>query len=270
MTRSPRLLLPLLGAALAAGAGVARADGEAGLYIDYGNGRVETYCIAFEGESITGQELLERAGVEVNQFSGMVCAIDGVGCRHQGNFKSCHCQCEDLSNCTYWAYFVQRNDGGWVTSPLGFLSQVARDGDMHAWVWAVGTTGRAPPPPPMTFASVCGERAEPRPAATLPAPAAATAFPTAPEAPPTASAEATTTLPSEGGFTPVPTTAMMSGAGSATPTVVLPTSPARPDEEEGGVPVARLASFTTVAALLVGAIVAAALFGRRRSLRGRQ
>lgn len=270
MTRGLRLVLPLFGAALAAGAGVARADGQAGLYIDYGNGRVETYCVAFEGESITGQELLERAGVEVNQFSGMVCAIDGVGCRHQGNFKSCHCQCEDLSDCTYWAYFVQRNDGGWVTSPLGFLSQVARDGDMHAWVWAVGTTGRAPPPPPMTFASVCGERAETRPAATVPPTGAATAFPTASGAPPTASAEATTALPNEGGFTPVPSTAVSSGAGSATATVVLPTVPARPEEEDGGVPVARLGSFATVSALLVGAILLAAVVGRRRSLRGRQ
>jgi len=252
----------------------ARADGEAGLVIDYGDGRVETYCIAFQGDHITGQELLERAGLDVNQFSGMVCAIGGVGCRPQGNFASCHCQCEDLSDCTYWAYFVQRNDGGWVYSSLGFLSQVARNGDLHGWRWGKGTSGSAPKPPALTFADVCGQPASSPTAAAPPAtpssPAATTnerpGASASPEVSPTASQPASPS-PSPagtlaGGYTPLPASPTMSDAGS--PPAAL-TAPAAVGERSasGGVPVARLAAFGGVVGVLAAAIALAAVVRRR-------
>lgn len=253
----------------------ARADGEAGLVIDYGDGRVETYCVAFEGDRITGDQLLERAGVDVNQFSGMVCAIEGVGCRHRGNFPSCHCQCEDLADCTYWAYFVQRNNGGWVRSSLGFLSQVARHGDLHGWRWGKGTAEAATAPPSFTFAEICGHPATTpttAPSSEAPAspPADVTAT-TAPGMPAPADTAVPTTAPITaapsftGEFTPVPSSPPMTpGLGHTETALSSPSELADTREEEGGrVPVARLAAFGAIATLLAGATIAASFVRRR-------
>ncbi len=279
MRRLLLIALLLVVAGTAARPRAALADGEAGLVIDYGDGRVVTYCVAFEGDRITGQELLERAGLDVNQFSGMVCAIGGVGCRHQGDFASCHCQCEDLSDCTYWAYFVQRNDGGWVYSSLGFQSQVARHGDLHGWRWGKGTAGRAPKPPALTFADVCGS-ARPSPTESSPPPTtspapppraggAGSALPSPSASPerPAAPAESPSPAPTlAGGFTPLPASPS-SGEGSAA--AGLPSPTFAPAEEpgsagSGGVPVRRLAAFGALAGVLAAAIAAAALIRRSR------
>ena len=50
-----------------AGAAVASADGEVGLVIQEG-GEATTYCIAYTGDGITGEELLERAGLTVQDI----------------------------------------------------------------------------------------------------------------------------------------------------------------------------------------------------------
>ncbi|GBD24671.1 hypothetical protein HRbin29_02353 [bacterium HR29] len=277
MRRLFRAVLPVAVACVAALPLAALADGEAGLVIDYGDGRVETYCVAFEGDRITGQELLERAGLDVNQFSGMVCAIDGVGCRHQGNFASCHCQCEDLSDCTYWAYFVQRNDGGWVYSSLGFQSQVARHGDLHGWRWGKGTAGSAPKPPPLTFADVCGgagpsPTGSPPPASGSPAPPPTTgagAVSPSPAASPASGEESPSPEPTlAGGFTPLPASPT-AGEHAGAPELPSPTfAPAEERAPAGSdrLPVGRLAAFGGLAGALAAAIAVAAL--ARRSRRG--
>ena len=69
MTRRT-LLLPLLLAALCilAGAFAARAQGgehRAGLVIRYADGSVQTQCVSFSESSITGEDLLQRAGLAV-------------------------------------------------------------------------------------------------------------------------------------------------------------------------------------------------------------
>jgi len=134
---------------------VVAADGEVGLVVDFGDGDVETYCVAFEGDSIRGDAVLRSAGVSVHSISGMVCAIDGTGSPDAADARDCWSKSQG-SNYTYWAYFTQEYGGSWVYSSLGFTSQAARDGDMQAWKWGAGGPSSAPAPAAITFEQVCG------------------------------------------------------------------------------------------------------------------
>src|SRR4029079_4925189 len=106
------LLAGVLGALLFAA--TAHADGEAGLVVQNGDD-VQVFCIPFSGDSITGDAMLQAAGVAVRQTSGgarAVCALDDVGC-----FPSdCFCECSGGSRCTYWAFFTKAYGNAWADS----------------------------------------------------------------------------------------------------------------------------------------------------------
>jgi hypothetical protein len=254
------LTLPLTGTAFA--------DGEAGLVIHYGDGRVDTYCIAFEGDAITGDRLLQRAGLEVNQFSGLVCAIDGTGCAHSGSFDSCTCQCRSgSSDCAYWSFFTQPYGETWRYSILGFFSAKAADGDMQAWKWGEGSAASAPPPPGTTFEAVCGHAprgaaAPPTlPASTVPA-VRASPTPTPASSPEPPAAPDTPTVPRSSRETAPPSaTATPTGA---SPTPAAPSAGARPesaggdDSSQGG-----LIAFAAAAGALIVAIALTSIWRRR-------
>ena len=163
--------------ALALAGGVARAEGpEAGLVIDYGDGRVETRCVPLgDAESVSGGELLELAGLEINQLSGLLCSIGDSGCEHEGTFDSCTCECDwgGGDACVYWALFSRGpDDDRWRYAPTGMDGLRATDGDLHGWSWGEGGPGRGEAPPPLTFADVCGA---PAVSDAAPTPAAAEA-----------------------------------------------------------------------------------------------
>lgn len=271
------------------------ADGEAGLVIQQGSD-VETFCIAFEGDSISGEALLRAAGRSFGQFGGsarVLCSLDGVGCDDASSFESCFCQCEAGSgSCTYWAFFTQRYGAAWAYSTVGFNLSRARDGDLHGWKWGAGGPQSAPAPLPMTFEDVCGHPpsggAPPATATTPPPPTAATGETPAPSA--TASAGAPPGSPSTPGPSASPTAtgaaspvaspqpSRPSAAGptlapSVTLTIGRPpspspslspavSSPVTPDG--GGSSTARVVSFASVAGVLLVALAAAIVWRRRR------
>ena len=151
------MVLLLVLASLAASTTAASADGEGGLVIDFGNGQTQTFCLAFTGSDMSGQQALQKAGVSVNQFSGLVCSLDGTGCQQSGTFDSCTCQCKSGgSDCTYWAFFSQRYGASWVYSATGYQLARVKDGDLQAWKWGKGSVSSAPPPAGLTFEQVCG------------------------------------------------------------------------------------------------------------------
>ena len=194
----------------------ALADGEAGVVIDYGDGRIETACVAFAGDGIAGDELLVRAGVEVNHFSGLVCSIDEVGCHHSGSFDSCTCECGSGDPCVYWAFFSQEyGDAAWRYSSLGFRGLDARDGDLQAWRWGEGRPGAAPAPALLSFEDVCGH-----PPSSFVTPTAVSAGTTPTALPtPTAAAEASA-MTAPASPTPPPDEAASVTATPAGPTTV--------------------------------------------------
>jgi hypothetical protein len=189
-------------AVFALGAAAARADGEVGLVIQNGD-QVQTYCVAYTGDSISGDALLRAAGLSIEQFGGSartLCAIDTVGCFNPSSFDSCFCQCSGGGNCTYWAFFTQRYGGSWIYSSLAFNLTRAKDGELHGWKWGRGGQQSAPAPAATTFDAVCGG-----PPAGL-----ATATPTATRTPPPA--------------TPTPTAAATASAAASNPTPSAPPS----------------------------------------------
>ena len=130
----------------------------AGLVVVGGEGEVMTACVSFDEETITGVDLLRRAGLELalNAYGGLgygVCAIDGEGC---GEGEDCFCQCR-AQPCAYWVYSHRQEDGSWAISGVGAASWNLRDGDMDGWVWGDGSTA----PPQYTFEEICPDEPEP-------------------------------------------------------------------------------------------------------------
>lgn len=278
------LLSPLLLVFVAAPSVLA--DGEAALVIDWGDGDVSTHCVGFEGESISGDELLSRAGYNVNQFSGLVCGIGGVGCQHSGSGSSCLCECEDGgADCTYWAFFTRRaGAGAWQYSFRGLTQESVGQGDMHGWRWGQGQSGQAQPPPNIAFQSVC---TPPAPTATPVPPTATSPPPPAPTSPPVGPTATGTATPAPSPSTTAIATATPSS--TATPTVPVTSSPdpvstvppsVTPTFELGGSPTpveddgtgdgggsgpntAGIAAFGAVATLLVAGIVGGLMWRQR-------
>lgn len=211
MARITRFLgLALFLFALASSAGRTYAEGpsQAGLVVQFGDGRIETRCVAFEGQEIRGADLLTRSGLDliVDTSSGMgitVCQIEGEGCAFPA--EPCFCQCTGGDECAYWNYFY-RDAGatGWEYSALGAILRQVKPGSVEAWVWGDGHT---PPGDQLTFETVCpAPTATPSrmPATATPSPVIATRTPTTtqmPAPPPTALPTATSLPPSP---TPVP------------------------------------------------------------------
>ena len=285
------VLAAVLGLLAIAAPSLVRADGEAGVVIDYG-GSTQTFCVAFEGDSIRGDQLLNAAGLSFNQFGGgarTLCSLNGVGCDDASSFDGCFCECKSGGDsCTYWAFFVQRYGASWQYSTVGFNLAAARDGDLHGWKWGAGGPSSAPPPASTTFESVCGH--PPQGGASTPTPTNTTSPP--PTATPTQPAPTATTRPGTASPETAPATstpavspstpedspsATATGTGpsatarSATPAATAPTVTVTliPEEETddtsdgGGASVAALAGFGALAALLVAGIGFGIVWRRR-------
>jgi hypothetical protein len=148
--------LLLLAVMFLPGTALAGDPNQAALVVQFSDERVETRCIAFEGEEITGSEMLVRSDLDaiMDVSSGLgitVCQIDGQGCVYPA--EHCFCQCMGGGECAYWNYFY-RDPGAdaWVYSPLGAGIHKASQGSVEAWVWG---DGRTPPAKNLTFEAIC-------------------------------------------------------------------------------------------------------------------
>jgi hypothetical protein len=177
----PGLLVLLIGAATLLAPARAQEPNQAGLVIQFGDGRVETLCIALESEEVTGADLLDNSGLDViaDASRGMgitVCQIEGKGCAYPS--EACFCQCMGGGECAYWNYFYRDPDGlEWTYSALGAVLRKVRSGSVEAWVWG---DGHAPPDDNLTFEAICKPPTvvpTRTPALAKPAPVTATAGP---------------------------------------------------------------------------------------------
>lgn len=171
----PRWAAALLWLLLAA-AGVSLVQAQdanrAGLVVVHGDGRVVSQCVEFAEDEITGMELLERSGLDLNvdAASGMgaiVCRLDQEGCSFPA--EPCFCQCRGQP-CVYWTYWNLDGDQ-WQFSNLGASSRKLRHGDVDGWRW--GETSQATIPPRLTFAEICRPAATPTPPPPSPPPSPA-------------------------------------------------------------------------------------------------
>ena len=164
------LVITLAGMVAGTGASSGQDLNHADLVIVFPDGRVETRCVLFEEEEISGAELLRRSGLSI-VFSGTagfgegVCRIDDTGCSDPG---SCYCQCSG-GDCAYWAYFALAEDE-WRFQNVGPSQRMIRDGDTDAWVWGAG----GGPPPLAELTAACRDEAAAAVATPTTIPSAAT------------------------------------------------------------------------------------------------
>lgn len=248
----PVVCLALGLAVLALGASTAEADGEAGIVVVWDDGTTSSICVPFEGDSIDGADLMAAAGFATNEFSGLVCSINDVGCTHNGTFNSCLCQCQTgSSDCIYWSFFTRDYDEPWVYSPLGYRSVSSTNGGLQAWQWLPASSAVPPAPPSATFEDVCGHppltTASPPPVSTLPPTPASTL----PAGSPTLLPSATTTA----SVTSVPTFAVTSPPAGTPTATATPAPPSSGDSGAGADGSSAWLRFGAVTAVLVLAMV---------------
>lgn len=169
-------------------------DNQIGLVVVHGNGEVLTRCISFTEPQLTGYEVLQRSGLDLNvEPSGggaAICRLDGEGCTYPE--QPCFCGTEG-GEYRYWSYW-NLVEGQWVYSNLGAAFSQVQPGAVEGWIWGSSTPSYAPSPPIIDFADICAE-----PTATP------TAEPSATLPPPTATPSPTPTHTSTIAPTPTPT-----------------------------------------------------------------
>jgi hypothetical protein len=134
----------------------------AGLVVKYADGHQTSMCIPFQGDEITGEELLNLSEIPyisdvTNPMGSRICSIDGEGCDFPA--EKCFCQCGNIGPCTYWAYFALTEGGEWVYSPVGANMRKIHQGDVDAWVWLSKASKDVesvnPILPTITFDEIC-------------------------------------------------------------------------------------------------------------------
>ncbi len=189
---------------------------QAALVVVHGDGRVLTRCVAFEEPQISGLDLLQRSGLDINleasSDGAAICRLDGEGCTFPG--QNCFCQCEGAT-CVYWSYW-QWSEGGWRYSQKGAASSTVLPGGVDGWVWGAGTVERASSPPAIAFADIC---APPTPTLTVTPSSTATPIPTPMPAPTATPSSTALPAPADTRATDTPTA---SATSTATPTFMPP------------------------------------------------
>ena len=224
------LALVILASGVPASVNAQAIQHRAGLVLRFGDGSVVTRCVSFGEPSLTGAELLMRAGLSVvldlnSSIGAGVCKIGNQGCDRG---KSCFCQCEG-STCAYWQYFHLQS-GAWKYSNLGAGVYQVSDGAVEGWAW-----GNNVAPPVMSLDQICAAApalitASPSPArmtapTTTPHPATPTVSPTTvPVTIPVASVTAAATVPATKMPSAIPS-ATVPPTDSPTPQPTLPPSP---------------------------------------------
>jgi hypothetical protein len=203
---------PLVPACAAAGAN------HAALVVEHADGSVVTRCVAFDADSISGEDLLNRSGLawSAQTFGGFgdaVCALDGEPAQYT----------ECLGKDRYWAVFVARTGGSWQLANVGISTMTLRDGDAEGFRYEPAS---GLPATPVSAAGVCVAAAATPTATPTPTPRPrASVAATTTTAPPTAGATTAATEPPASGVAP---TAAATTSAAATTTATATASPPPP------------------------------------------
>ena len=123
----------------------------AGLVVQFSDDKIDTDCISFAEENISGEDLLDQYSTEMTvQIEKMfdpvngaaICKIGNVGC------PSDDCFCDSPPN--NWSYWYLQ-DEDWVYSSFGASNRNLHDGDVDGWHWGSPFN----PPELITFDEIC-------------------------------------------------------------------------------------------------------------------
>lgn len=123
-------------------------ESRAALVVTMPDGGSLQRCVTFSGASITGFELLQSSGLQLETafdpaMGPAVCRVEGQGCPS----NDCFCSMPD-----YWSYWHVAN-GEWGYAAVGAGTFEVEDGTLEGWSW--GDT----PPIRTSFAEICAENA---------------------------------------------------------------------------------------------------------------
>jgi hypothetical protein len=122
--------------------GDASAPHHAYVVVEHMSGSSLQQCVAFSGDMIGGQTLMDKSGVEYQAKSlssgKVVCQVDN----EPKVFSQCFPQ-----NKPYWALFVE-SGGVWSSAPGGYADVRLHNGDALGWHY-VRAGDPAPAPPPL-------------------------------------------------------------------------------------------------------------------------
>lgn len=119
---------------------------QAGVVVRHGSGNTIKRCVNFDTASITGLELLQKAGLSPVLENGFVVSVDGERAKssNEAGVKD-----------DYWSYW-QNGDNGWTYSRAGAQWQKARDGDVQGWQRGGSTLLL----PLIKFDDICAKKSE--------------------------------------------------------------------------------------------------------------
>jgi hypothetical protein len=133
----------------------------AALVVDTGP-NVSTYCVALGASSISGIQLVQKAGQQFGLsyrlgFGGQaVCMLNGVGGPSGDDCLTGQTQ--------FWGYWIGNGSGGWNWSSTGAASVGVHNGDVQGWAWGTGIDGSThPQPPAISLTDVCAPTPSPKP-----------------------------------------------------------------------------------------------------------
>lgn len=114
---------------------------QAGIVIKKQNGTVKSSCVAFDGSSISGMQLLQNSGFNPVVKNGFIVSIDGVGDKDSSQMSK-----DDL----FWSYWKLKN-GAWSFQNSGANYSRVNDGEVEGWEFGHGTSSL----PQITFERIC-------------------------------------------------------------------------------------------------------------------
>lgn len=139
----------------------AQTTNRAGLVLLGSDGIVQTYCVAFAENTISGVELVQRAKlpliVQPSGNNAAVCKIGNDGCDFPA--EDCFCRFGGGQRGEYWAFW-QLNDAAWKYAQLGAGAARVKNGDVNGWAWGAGESGSGLQPPVRTFEQICEQETE--------------------------------------------------------------------------------------------------------------
>ncbi|HST04120.1 MAG TPA: hypothetical protein VLQ48_05225 [Chloroflexia bacterium] len=134
------------------GAAAQTATNRAGLVVQFPDDSTQTFCLTFDGDTISGLDLLSKSGLplKVEAYGGLgaqICQIGPTGCDYPN--QACACQSYG-TNGVYWSYHHLQGDK-WKASIVGAGSYQVHPGDVEGWAWSDG----GPPSALYTFDQLC-------------------------------------------------------------------------------------------------------------------
>ena len=229
------------------------------LVVEHANGTLVKVCVPFSEVQITGEQLLQRSGLEYSTqpYGGSgdaVCQIDMEPAAYTNCFQGG----------MFWAMFVSRAHGAWGFSSQGVSSQLFGDGDAEGFRYESQSDSS---PPASSPAGVC-----PPPTTATPSPVKVTAKPSPAGSsatnPPTRTTAPTSRLTaSPSGIattTPSATGADSTSAGPSTAAAAGVAASATPPPSRPGVFSAGLWAAAALAIALLGGLVFQLVRFRRR------